>query len=184
MVSALNCFYSFLKLSSPNEELTKQLSTNFVRLVDCVLNPLPLSFGIAPTITCVLLIDANCESWGAILLRCVQINSCHSPKSDMDGPSLDPDNHPHLSQHGPVDPMNRSMNDLRQLMKESGVVEPFVLLPIKLLGGIFSERQQHHSSTQRERLAQLEALEECYRISMPHLSSFAITQTAAWNGTI
>ena len=153
MVRSLNYFYLFLKLGSPDEELAHQVSTNFVTLVDCVLNPLPLSFGIAPTIKCVLLIDANCESWGAILLRCVHSDPSHSPQSDTDSDSVDPKSD---------DLLQRSIADLRLLMEASGVEEPFGFLPIKLLGGVFSERQQHHSSTHRERLAQLEAFEECY----------------------
>ena len=54
------------------------------------------------------------------------------------------------------------MIELKEALIGYGIEPPFNLVPFKLCGDNFTLRERRHSSTQRERLAQLSCFEDCY----------------------
>ncbi len=134
----LDTLYDSMKLSQEDmsPEHLENIKTSFVRLVDQFLNRIGLPFGHIKTLKCILLIDANFQSWGGILLRCIADPddkfNCH----ERDCLKTNPDQF-----------LNSAKDDIRRVNIDSGLTVPFTLLPVKIIGGIFTARQQRHSST-------------------------------------
>jgi hypothetical protein len=137
-VIELDTLYDFMKLSQEDmsPEHLENVKTSFVKLVDQVLNRIALPFGHIKTLKCILLIDANCQSWGGILLRCIADPDDKFKCHERDWLETDPDQFLHCA-----------IDDIRRVIIDSGLTMPFTLLPVKIIGGIFTARQQRHSST-------------------------------------
>ncbi|EER13916.1 hypothetical protein Pmar_PMAR012308, partial [Perkinsus marinus ATCC 50983] len=163
----LKVMYKYVKevqkgrnISQPNEEL----KPSFFRLAQCVLggNLPALTFGIKRTTSfgSVLLVDANVDGWGAVVFR-VEISSTQPD-----------DGEPHSDDLMTGIPSTFSASAaeailaLRQLPYEQyGERNALTLVPLFLFGNAWDVQCSRHSSTWRERAAQLLALGE----AEPHL---------------
>ena len=128
----------------------EQVREAFLTLIELCINCLPLPTGIGSSLKNVLVGDANSEAWGAILFKVID----------------DPDNKfkhmlNNLDTASGMDHWRKCASDLHQALLASDLPQSFSIIPVKLIGGIFTERQRRASSTHRERMAQLEAFSEC-----------------------
>ncbi|KAF4725740.1 hypothetical protein FOZ62_009794 [Perkinsus olseni] len=141
-------------ISQPNEEL----GPSFFRLAQCVLggNLPALTFGINATASfgSVLLVDANVDGWGAVVFR-VEISAKHDDeKAQADDLLTDIPSTFSAS-------AAEAILALRQLPYEQYEEKnALTLIPVSLFGNAWDVQSSRHSSTWRERAAQLLALGE------------------------
>ena len=151
----LHHLYSFLRnfgeIDSDLKEIDiDQLHDAFFMLIDLCINCVPLPTGLCDTLKNILVVDANCESWGAILFKAIPdgTNAFEHIKSKMS--------------HAPgMDHWVICLEELHKALLATDISAPFTIIPVKMIGGVFTDRQKRASSTHRERMAQLEAFAEC-----------------------
>ena len=155
-IPSLQLFYDFLKEYASERpdvcvDKVSALKDAFFGLFELCVSSAPLGVGLCNALRNILLVDANSDSWGGILIKVV--SNVDNAYTDM---TLG------MASCAGMEALSAAISDLKQALAASDIPEPYVLVPVKLCGAVFSERQRRCSSTHRERLAQLECFNQCY----------------------
>jgi hypothetical protein len=132
----LHHLYSFLRnfgeIDSDLKEIDiDQLHDAFFMLIDLCINCVPLPTGLCDTLKNILVVDANCESWGAILFKAIPdgTNAFEHIKSK--------------TSHAPgMDHWLTCLEELHKALLATDISAPFTIIPVKMIGGVFTDRQK------------------------------------------